>query len=157
MILRNVIFASLFFCSCAGSIGAGTLSGWDNVIFPTSKEDVQKAIAELYKNNPKYRLNNKWKSQAEYWLKNFSYLETVIFYFSEEPEEMYYVTFVEPGTSDNPKCTGLAIRGVENGVGHWKEYQEYSDIDKIRIDERFRREIVSKIERYTKTKSYKEE
>lgn len=154
MKFTKFIFISFMFYSCTQNIGAGTIGGWDSIVFTTSEEKLKKAIDSLYKIEPKYYKIKKWKDKAEYWVENYSYLRIVIFYFDGLPEEMYYVTFVDPGTGQNQNYSRLAIRGVENGEGHWKQYEEFSESEQNRIAQRFKREIITKLERITNTKSY---
>lgn len=149
----KLILVSLLFYSCGGSIGAGSLGGWDRIVFKIPETKLKKAIDSLYKVEPKYYHIKRWKSEAKYWVKNFSYLRTVIFYFDEPPTEMYYVTFIPAGTGDNPNYSTLAVRGVENGDGKWKEFGEFDVADQERIQNRFKKEIISRLEQITKTKS----
>ncbi len=84
--------------------------------------------------------------EAENWVKNHSFLRTVIFYFDDLPNEMYYVSFVDAGTGDNPNYSRLSIRGVENGNGLWKEFEEFNIDEQKRIAKRFDVEIVKRLE-----------
>lgn len=156
MTCRNILFISLLFYSCTGNVGSGSLGGWDNVVFQVPEQKLKKAIDSLYKANPRYRDILKWKSEAEHWVKDHPYLRIVIFYFGDIPEEMYYVTFVDAGTGQNEKYSRLAIRGVENGGGRWKQYDDLSSSEQLRIAKRFDAEIVKTIENILGTKSYKE-
>lgn len=150
--LKLLLFSLLFY-SC-NYIGAGGLGGWDIIVFKISGEKLKIAVDSLYKVEPKYHDIKKWKSEADYWVRANSDLKTVIFYFEDAPEEMYYVTFVGVGTGDNPNYSRLAIRGVENGRGRWKQYEEFNADEQERIHKRFEKEIVVKLEQITKTRSY---
>ncbi|NTD97011.1 hypothetical protein G6M26_06595 [Agrobacterium tumefaciens] len=152
----KLILISLLFYSCNGDMGSGALGGWDIIVFKTSEKNLKIAIDSLYKIEPKYHHIKKWKYEADYWIKDHSYLETTIFYFREAPEEMYYVTYVGLGTGDNPNYSRLAIRGVENGNGSWKRYDDFSSMERLRISRRFEIEIVKQLERITGAKSYVE-
>ena len=69
---------------------------------------------------------------------------------------MYYVTFVNSGAGENPNYSRLAIRGVENGNGKWKKFMEFNTIEQERIEKRFQKEIISRLEHFTRVKSYVE-
>jgi hypothetical protein len=149
----KLLVLSLLFYSCS-YLGAGGLGVWNIHVFKISEKELIKAVDSFYKVNPEFYHIKKWKPEAEYWVRNYSDLKTVIFYFEESPEEMYYVTFVSAGTGDNPNYSRLAIRGVENGKGNWKQYDEFNTIEQERIETRFEKEIIFKLEKITKTTSY---
>ncbi|TKC09090.1 hypothetical protein [Pedobacter frigoris] len=149
-----IVVFSLLFYSCTGNISAGTLSGWDIVVFKTSTQKLELGIDSLYKANSNYIIPEKWESEAEKWIKNYSYLKTVVIYFDDSPEEMYYVTFIDAGTGDNPNYSRLAIRGVKQGNDYWKQFEEFNASEQERIEKRFEKEIVKKLEQITKTNSY---
>lgn len=149
-----ILFFCLLFYSCTANFSAGSLGGWVTVTFPASEKKLQIAIDSLYRFNPKYDCLGKWKFEAENWRKDYSNLKTLTFCFDSAPEEMYYVTFVEAGTSSNPAYASLAVRGVENGTGRWSRYEDFNHTEQLRIQKRFEEEIISKLEQYTKIKSY---
>jgi hypothetical protein len=95
----QIVLISSVLCSCNGDLGPGALGGWNIIVFKTSEKNLKFAIDSLFKTKPKYKHINKWKYEAEYWVKDHSYLKTVIFYFEGAPEEMYYVNI--------------------RGIGHW--------------------------------------
>lgn len=147
---------SLLFYSCTGSISAGSLGGWDIIVFKIPEQKLESGIDSFYKANSNYLIPGKWKSEAENWIKNYSYLKTVIFYFDGSPEEMYYVTYIDAGTGDNPNYSRLAIRGVKKGNDDWKRFEEFDTSEQERIEKRFEKEIITKLEQITKAKSYLE-
>lgn len=152
--LLKITLISLLFYSCTGNLGPGALDGWDTVVFKTSEANLDQAIDSFYKRNPKYHEIKKWNYEADYWVKDHSYLKVAVFYFEDEPEEMYYVSFVETGYNKNPNHSRLAIRGVENGKGRWKQYNDFSPSDQLRIAKRFDDEVVKPLAEMLKTQTY---
>lgn len=139
-------------------IGAGSFGGWDITVFPVSSKQLDIAIDSLYKAFPRYVVPGKWKNYSEEWIKQgYVQRKTYVFYFEDYPEEMYYVSIVGPGYASHPEYARFSIRGVETGDGNWKEHKQYNDAESARIEKRFKEAIVSKLEEYTKTKSYIEE
>jgi hypothetical protein len=120
----------------------------DRVKFKVPEKTIQHAIDSLYRTHPEYVVPEKWESKTELWMKNYSFLKTVIFYFHNDPEEMYYVTFVKAGTGGNLNHTRLAVRAVqtEETKTTWKNHEELSTEEQKRIQKRFVDEIVSKLE-----------
>ena len=153
--MKKLLFLLVLFTSC-NYPGDGALGGWNIVVFKTTEEKLKVAIDSLYKIEPKYHQIKKWQYEADYWIKDHSYLRTIIFYFKDEPEEMYYVTFVGLGLGDNPNYSRLAIRGVENGKGSWKRYDDFSTTEQLRVAKRFDREIVKRLESISGVTSYVE-
>lgn len=151
----KLILISLLFYSC-NNIGAGGLSGWDIIVFKIPTQKLKSGIDSFYKANPKYVIPGKWKSESDYWVKANSDLKTTIFYFEDAPEEMYYVTFIGAGTGDNPNYSRLAIRGVQKDNGNWKRFEEFNTSEQERIEKRFEKEVVTKLEQITNARSYVE-
>ena len=144
----------LFFNSC-NYPGDGALGGWDIIEFKTSEAKLKQAIDSLYKLEPSYKTKGNWKYESNEWLKDHYYLNTVIFYFNSPPEEMYYVTYVDNGNGDNPNFSRLAIRAVQISSNSWKRYQDVSKNEKLRIEKRFHKYIVKRLEMLTKVESSK--
>lgn len=151
---RYLLTLLLILNSCLEHTPSGELGGWNNVVFKTPEVKLREAIDSLYKAYPTYKHIKKWNFEAESWVKNYNSLRTTIFYFEERPEEMYYVTFVDAGTGENPNYSRLAIRGVENGKGSWKRYVDLNHTEQIRITARFNDEIVKPLENILGTESY---
>ena len=83
-------------------------------------------------------------------------MDSRIFYFKSEPEEMYYVTFVSDGNENQERNgpTILAIRSVfTKKHNNWLLIDDFEITEKERIEKRFEVEIVSKLEKYSKTKA----
>lgn len=148
---------SCFLTSCF--IGAGTLGGFDTRVFPTSKQKLVQAIDTLYSKYPNYKIPVKWKSRDDWKERGYDFLDSRIFYFPSDPEEMYYVTFYGDANDSiqvDTTITGISIRAVENATSGWTLEANTSSSDKKRIEARFDKEIISKLEKYTETKATRE-
>ena len=142
------------------SIGAGTLGGFDIRLFSTSKKNIEKAIDSIYINYPEYKIPEKWKARDNWSQQGCDFLDSRIFYFQNEPEEMYYVTFIGDSNDviqHDTNHTRIAIRAVDNGVSGWVLEKDFSSGEKERIEERFDLEIISRLKNYAKTQAIKED
>lgn len=151
------LLAHCVICSCCMS--CGTLGGIGNgKYFPTSKKYLEIAIDSLYSKQPEYKVPKKWEIYNSWSERGYDFLEGKIFYFRYPPEEMYYVTFIGDSTAlaDTTKV-GIGIQAVynENNHGKWLLNNDLSSKEKERIEKRFDNEIISKLEKYTKTKVLK--
>jgi hypothetical protein len=153
--LRTIVLFLLLVVS--GCLGAGTLGGFDLIKFSTSKRVLVNAIDSLYAQHPEYRIPNKWKARDNWKSRGYDFLDTRIFYFSSSPEEMYYVSFYGDANESiqaDTTTTGISIRAVNSGAdAHWAKESDFSPSEKKRIDERFRSEIVSKLEAYSNSEA----
>jgi len=138
-------------CNKFGAIG-------DTINFRTTKPQLETAIDSLYAKYPQYKLPAKWAKYNNFPVKNPEYLETKIFYFKSQPEEMYYISLIDDSvmTGDSAR-TGLAIRAVNRGDGTLLKEDNIDFEDGKRMEKRFNDEIVSKLEALTKTKAKEEE
>ena len=138
-------------CSCG--MGAGTLGGFKKITFFTSKRTLVAAIDSLFAQNPEYKIPEKWKKENTWSERGYDFLDTRIFYFKSEPEEMYYVSFYGDANDSIQKdttTTGISIRAINNGANYnWSKESYISYSEKNRIIKRFQDEIISKIEKYT--------
>lgn len=129
----------------------GTLGGFDNRNFEMPKQNIEKAIETLFVKNPELEIPEKWKDNDDWKKRGFGFLDTRIFYFKSEPEEMYYVSFVEDG-NENQNQNGptiLAIRSVfTKRHNRWLKEEDFDDYMKERIQNRFDTEIILKLEKY---------
>ncbi|MEP6844674.1 MAG: hypothetical protein ABI861_01665 [Panacibacter sp.] len=149
----------LLACTLTSCIGAGTLGGFDIRIFHTSKQNLVRAVDTLFAKYPEYQIPDKWKSFDDWKERGYDFLDSRIFYFKSEPEEMYYVTFlgaVNDSVQVNNTSTSISIRAIDNGTSHWTLEEETNSPEKKRIENRFDQEIISKLEQYTNTKSTRE-
>lgn len=143
-----LVMASLISCD-------GTLGGFNTISFPISKKKIEIAIDSLYSNYPEYKMPDKYQefNKWDYWGANS--LDTHTFYFSQSPEEMYYISFIgEEETLKDTTHIDIAIRSVfEDKKMKWLKQEDFSKEEEIRIQERFKKEIISKLEKYTNTKA----
>src|SRR4051812_13486729 len=125
---------ALLFLTCILA-GCGTLGGFDIRSFPTSKQNVVAAIDTLYARHPEYRVPNKWKRFDDWQERGYGFLDTRIFYFKADPEEMYYVSFygdANDAVQANKTYTALSIRAVHDGTTTWKLEEDVSSSSKNR-------------------------
>jgi len=136
-------------------VGCGTLGSFNVITFRTSKQNLANAIDTLFAQHPEYKIPDKWKSYDDWKQRGYDFLDSRIFYFKSEPEEMYYVSVnvADDSVKDDMKGADISIRAVNNGSSHWKLENETSSSDEKRIEERFEKEIISKLEEYTGTKA----
>lgn len=155
----RVVVCCIIICLFAGCMGAGTLGGFDLRTFSTSKRMLVEAIDTLFAKHPEYKIPDKWKSLDDWHESGYDFLDSRIFYFKAEPEEMYYVTFygdANDSTQADTTKTGIAIRAVSNNTSTWVLEGNTSSAEKKRIENRFDREIVSKLEQYCHAKAVRE-
>jgi len=150
----KVFFALLFNClliSCDGTLG-----GFSERSFDTPKQNIEKAIDTVFAKNPELKIPEKWKVHNDWEKRGFGFLDTRIFYFQSEPEEMYYVSFVADGNEkqDENGPTILAIRSVfTKRHNQWLKEEDFDDKTIERIENRFDTEIISKLEKYSGLKA----
>ena len=149
MKIKCALFTLLFltFSGC-NYFGAGTLGGFDNRTFATSKTNLERTIDTLYSINPDLKIPDKWKDLDNWSEQGYDFLESRIFYFKNEPEEMYYVTFIGDSTMlANLNEVTIAIRAVNIGNGTWKLEEDFNQAEKNRIQRRFDAEVTSKLKK----------
>ena len=151
LIIQCVIVCLIMSCGTLGGIGD------DAICFPTSKQKLEIAIDSLYFKYPEYKIPAKRESYNDLSERGYDFLESRIFHFKSHPEEMYYVTFIGDSVMlSNPNKIELGIRAINYGDDRWFSGNELSDKEKQRVLSRFDKEIIYKLEKYTKTKSYHE-
>ncbi len=143
-----ILFSIIFLVSC------GTLGGFEIITFPVSKNKVNSAIDSLYKNFPEYKIPEKWKELNDWQDRGYGFLDSRIFYFKSTPEEMYYVSFIDmeddSTKQDVQLQTSLSIRAVSKGEKKWWLHKELNAKEQKRIENRFKKEIISKLKVYLK-------
>jgi hypothetical protein len=148
---KILFFLIVFIIICCD----GTLGGFNTVSFPVSKKKLENSIDSLYFNYPNYKIPDKYQefNNWEYWGANS--LDAKTFYFSQSPEEMYYISFVgDEQTFKDTTHIDIAIRSVfEDKKRKWLKQEDYNKEEETRIQERFKKEIISKLEKYTNSKS----
>ena len=128
------------------SSGCGTLGGFEPIYFDCNKNQVSEEIDSFYLKHSEYRIPNKWKNFDDWDKRGYDFLDGRIFYFLKPPEEMYYVTFVGDSafqSSNSP--INMSIRGISKGHPKWLLNEDLTEVEIKRINERFRVEILSKI------------
>ncbi|HEV8511759.1 MAG TPA: hypothetical protein VGQ59_00690 [Cyclobacteriaceae bacterium] len=148
----NILFSVFILGSCA--IGGGTLGGFPPIYFPTSKVNLEHAMDSLFLKYPQYSIPEKWKEKDNWSQRGYDFLESRIFYFKNDPEELYYVTFIgdQVMLRDTTKVS-IAIRAVDSESKTWQKYDELNDQQRSRIERRFHNEIIKKLETFSKCKS----
>lgn len=144
-----IIITTIFISAC--NIGAGTLGGFDSRKFETDKKTLAIGIDSLYKQHPEYVIPDKWKDFDNWSERGYDFLDGRILYFTSSPEEMYYLTILAGND------TRIAIRAVHTGSGRWLLEDDFSLTEKERIEKRFDFEIISQLEKLTKSKSVRED
>src|SRR5882672_7782340 len=89
-LLGIVVLGTLSSCN----FSSGTLGGFEDNVFPVSKKRLDNAIDSLYKEFPQYKIPEKWMDLDNWSARGYDFLESNIFYFKDNPEEMYYVTYI---------------------------------------------------------------
>ncbi|GGH20492.1 hypothetical protein FAZ19_09810 [Sphingobacterium alkalisoli] len=151
---KQIFIIIIFFSSC---ISGGTLGGFDKRTFPTSKRALNNAIDIFYLRYPEYKMPDKWQDRDNWAERGYGFLEARIFYFNENPEEMYYVSFMGDSTmlADSEKIS-IAIRAVYNGGTGWILENDLYKQERERIETRFDKEIIHRLESYTQVKARRE-
>lgn len=152
----NLVFYLLvlsIFSTCIN--GAGTLGTFKPITFPVSKQKVEKAIDTLFAAHSEYRIPSKWEHLDSWDDRGYDFLQSYIFYFKEHPEEMFYVTFIgDKKMLADPTHIQIAIRAVNTGKNRWLLNDDLPENERVRIVNRFNKEIISKLEYYLQVKSY---
>jgi hypothetical protein len=137
--------------------GCGTLGGWTDVCFSVPKKTFEVGVDSLFTNHAEYKIPPKWNDFNDWHKAGYDFLESWIFYFQSSPEEMYYVTIVDnPVNSVEPRTT-IAIRAINMGSYRWFNYDDVSEKEHKRIQERFDTEIIPKLEAFTHVRAVKED
>lgn len=136
-------------------ISAGTLGGFPTITFPISKRKITIAIDTLFVRHPEYKIPNKWKDLDNWSASGYGFLDSRIFYFKTSPEEMYYVSFYGDGnekTQTDTTSIAISIRAISKGNPKWLLESDLTEIEKKRISDRFYKDVILKLEDYTKSK-----
>ena len=137
----------------------GTLGGFDIRTFPTSKKVLVRSIDTLFARHPEYIIPEKWKNIDTGFAIGYNFLDSRFFYFNATPEEMYYVSFIGDANGSIQKdttATRISIRAVNDGTSGWKLEKKFNSSERERIEKRFDKEIIYKIEEYTKCVAIRE-
>lgn len=152
------ILILLTFVSC-DFLSPGTLGGFDMREFNVPKETVAKSIDTFFAQNPEYKIPEDWKKYDDWSKRGYDFLDSRMFYFDTGQKEMYYVTFVSNGESnqDEKGPTILSVRAVNVGDNRWFLEKDFSEENKEIVENRFDKEIISKIEKIVGIKSTRNE
>lgn len=145
--LLLVALVAVIFSGC--NIGAGTLGSFNSRKFHFGKDDIISALDSL----EEYKIPDKWIEKDNWSKRGYDFLESRIFYLQNEPEEMYYVTY-----RGNSKVMVMSIRAVfdKNHV-RWLLEEDFFNAEKERIESRFDKEIIAKLEKITNSKAERED
>ena len=153
--MPKLLILTLLTLTFAGCIGAGTLGGFEDRVFPVPRARLARAIDSLYAEYPEYKLPEKWQPLDDWKERGYGFLDSRIFYFKNMPEEMYYISFIgmpEDSTINNIEAT-ISVRAVRDSASGWMLEAGTSRAEKRRIEKRFDDEIIAKLERYTGVKA----
>ena len=139
----------LFIAVFIACISCGTLGGFESINVPVERSVLKKAMDSLYSTFPEYQIPDKWKKFDTWRERGYGFLDGTIFYFAKGPEEMYYVTFIGDSTEQaHSKITEIAVRAVSRGSAKWILEEDTNKKEKQRVENRFRVEILSKLEKF---------
>ncbi|WP_299701826.1 hypothetical protein [uncultured Pontibacter sp.] len=145
---KFIIWFVVTVCLTSCNIGAGTLGSFDDRKFRINFDEMQAAMNLL----EEQKIPDKWKETAASIQHTYEFLSanTTCFYFQESPEEMYFISY-----QGNSKVTVMSVRSVFMN-GRWFTERELTEAESERIENRFDKEIVGKLEKVTKSKATRE-
>ncbi|CAG5002258.1 hypothetical protein DYBT9275_02852 [Dyadobacter sp. CECT 9275] len=134
---------------------AGTLGAFQKWSFAISEMQMEKGIENLYTQNPNCRIPEKWVHLDDWKQGGYGFLNGKIFYFEDQPEEMYFVSYYE-GSMDSQDVLVISVRAVNNGSS-WSTVDDFRfrEPEQKRIDNRFHEEIIKKLEKLLNVKAQK--
>lgn len=123
--------------------------------FPVSKKKLEIAFDSLYFYHPNYIIPSKWEENNNWSKRGYGFLDGRIFYFNSHPEEMYYISFIgDKSTFKDTTHIDISIRSVFAGNKRkWLKQEDFTKEEESRIQTRFKKEIISKLEKYTNSKA----
>ena len=140
--LLNLSIPALLFLNSCGNTGHIVFYDLDN-----NKYTVEMKLLNVINKDSFYVVPSKWEFSKE-----GDIFERIYVYFKNNPEEMYRIGFTGDSAvwKNSSNCRlGLISQWVDNG---WNNESDLSRKEKERIQERFEREILSKIKyRYIKS------
>jgi hypothetical protein len=141
-----LLLLSVYLTNC--DYAKGTLGGSQDITFRIPKKQLGKGIDDFLLKNPEYKIPEKWKKLDDWDQRGLGFLKGKIIYFKNSPEEMYYVTISEDPVDVNTTSI-INVRAV-NGGWSWNNYADIKETEKLRVEQRFYREIVLNIQKVTK-------
>jgi hypothetical protein len=143
-IVSLLVVTMLISCNYSGD----TLGYSSAFVFPFSENVLKIKIDSLFNQHPQYKIPDKWHELDNWNRRGLGFLQGKIFYFREQPEEMFYVT---SGVSDNINVhASLFIRAINRGY-RWFKFDELDEAEKKRVEYRFEKSICSKLGNYSKS------
>ena len=151
--IRHFILLLIVAASLGCGFGTGRKEGFDKRVFSVSKQTLATAIDSLIHEYQEYNIPEKWQMLYN-WKEENDFEYSHIFYLQAKPEEMYYVSFVgnQKDSEQNCKTATIVIKSVCDG-SEWQNGKNISRFEKTRIEKRFDKEIIAKLEQYTNSKA----
>lgn len=140
----------------------GTLGSFQKWRFPIPEKQFDSEVNAFFKNNPQYLIPEKWEHLDSWKQNGYGSLNGKIFYFSSHPKEIYYVSYsadVE-GFEDkkNPNQRQFLkeqLTWEKKERGPQQKIQKKNEKEIHRIDDRFYKQIITKLEKQANVKSEK--
>ncbi|AFD06656.1 hypothetical protein [Solitalea canadensis] len=154
---KLVLIIFIAFATSCSPPSAGTLGGWDIIVFPLKEEKMESYLKQFYHQYPQFQVPTEKKYIEDYWKDaGYSFLKGKFFYIENEPSRIYYVTYVDAGFGvQHPEYTRIALRAVYKSENdRWYIKDKFSIKEQDDISEVFKNEIILRLEQLTETKSY---
>ncbi len=155
--MKKLIFI-IFICfiSSCRLPSAGTLGGWGIHVFPISEKDLDSYLKLFYQEYPQFKVPVEKQYAEQTWKTGgYSTLKSMFFYIEKEPSRIYYVTYIDAGFGvENPEYARIALRAVYKEDDRWYIKDDLSEKEQEDIKAFFEKEIISRLEKTTGTKSY---
>jgi len=151
-----IIIFSCLASSCYW-FSAGTLGGWDTIVFPLQEKSMDNYLKIFYNQYPQFKVPDDKQDLEDEWRRpGYSQLKGIFFYFKDDDTKLYYVTYVDAGYgSEHPEYARIALRAVyKEKDERWYIKEELRKDEQDFINEIFEKEIISRLEKVTKTESY---
>lgn len=152
-----LVLIGIFSGSCSLP-SAGTLGGWDIVVFPVNEKKMDKALHFFYQKYPEFKVPSEKKYIEEYWKNGgYGFLKGMFFYFGESSSlRAYYVTYIDAGFMvQNPEYARISLRAVYNeDTDRWSTFDDLNKLAQDGIRDKFGKEIVLRLEQIVQKKSY---
>lgn len=133
---------------------AGTLGSFQIWSFPVPMRDIDIKLLLLYRSGLIENVPDKWVDKDSWKERGYGSLNGKIIYFKDSPEEMYYFTYHELeaesfGNENEFPLTKISVRAVINDIGTWKTVEKFekNKSEEIRINRRFYKEVIYKLEK----------
>lgn len=151
-----LILISVLSFSC-NSPGKGSLGGWSYITFPIQKDKFKVAVDSLRNKHPENVIPERWQYDSDYWAKDTAHpLEGEVLYLKNDPEEMYFFSYIPIDDDQHKPSTTIALRSVFKN-GRWYRDVELDTVEQKNISKRFHKEIIAELEAITNTRSRSED